>query len=113
MLWAAGAQAEGLKRDWKPVPNYPGVFIDVASIAHFEVQDNPAYHCRPDAPPDTCRLPPPDATADVKVDGAISKATRFYCKGQVEVGDWHFGIVGGEEHVIPMAATKKIVCGSH
>lgn len=100
---------------WKAVPGHPDVFVDVSSIVHPKFADSPLYHCTGDipSPPSPCRPPPADTKATVKADGAISEDTDFYCSTPgMEIGDVHFGIVGGEEHVVPMEATKLIVCGA-
>lgn len=97
---------------WKAVPGHRGVYVNMASIVQIDVSGIPYRQCVAGGPPDSCDLPPADTNADIKVDGAISKGTRFWCKNPgVKMGDWHFGVVGGKEHVIPMAATKLIVCG--
>jgi hypothetical protein len=108
----AYTHAADAKPVWKAVPNHKGVFVDMASIVHIDVSGVPYRHCVAGGPPDSCDMPPADTKADVKVDGAIANAIRFYCKNSaVSVGDLHFGTVGGKEHIIPIAATKLIVCG--
>jgi hypothetical protein len=115
MVVFSGTQAASAHPDWKAVPGHNGVFVDTNSIAHHKVADDPSYHCKGSvpSPPAHCGLPPGDTTADIKVDGAIAKAAEFYCNAPgFEVGDVHFGTVGGKEHIIPTDATKLIVCGS-
>jgi hypothetical protein len=108
------AQTVDAKPVWKAVPNREGVFVDMTSIVHFDVSNGPS-HCDPavPSPPQRCPLPPPDTTADIKVDDAIAKAYGFWCKNpHVKIGNAEFGIVGGEAHSIPVNAAKRIVCGA-
>jgi hypothetical protein len=99
---------------WKEVPGHRGVFVDMASIVHIDVSGVPHKHCKLGDPTNSCHPPPADTTANIKVDGAINEGTQFWCDNPTgfEIGDWHFGKVGGEEHVIPTAATKLTVCGA-
>ncbi|HEX3808667.1 MAG TPA: hypothetical protein VHW02_03110 [Rhizomicrobium sp.] len=98
---------------WKEVPDHRGVFVDMASIVHVDVSRIAYRHCMPDGPPDSCDPPPFDTKADIKVGDAISTGLGFWCSTpDTEMGDVRFGKVGGEEHIIPTAAIKPIVCGS-
>jgi len=114
LVVAAHAQPADAKPIWKAVPGHKGVFVDIRSIVHVDTSQLDYRRCVTGGrgPLHPC-LPSPDTKADIKVDGAISKDTRFYCaKTGVEVGDMHFGTVGSPDHVIPVGATKLIVCGS-
>lgn len=110
MLVPGFAQAEVVKRDWKPVPNHEGVFVDMASIKHMPIV--PAR--------DENHLPGPDTTADIQVNGHISQDTMFWCgRPDIEFGDQTFGEFrpGGPSEgttfgVIPMKDTRLIVCGA-
>ena len=99
---------------WKAVPNNKGVFVDMTSIRHFDVPDDPRTHCTAAMHPDECQLPWPDTTVDIKSGGAVLKGDGYWCKRpDITVGNGGFGAVGGKEHPVPREAIRKMVCGKN
>jgi len=95
---------------WKPVPGYPGAFIDMASLVHRDTSGIPRD-------PEHDPFGPADTTVDATVHGYLVHGVGFYCDQAVQLGDLHFQVGNGgigpiKFAVFPTTAAQPMVCGA-